>query len=45
MYENDQVDHFGGSSFDTPPTFDSLIAADGTLFFSGMDGSLQCYGE
>jgi hypothetical protein len=28
---------------DTPPRFDGMIAAGGRLYFSGMDGSVQCY--
>lgn len=29
---------------DAPPNFDALIAAEEKLFFSAMDGSVQCYG-
>ncbi len=30
---------------DTPPRFDGMIAGGGRLYFSGMDGSVQCYGK
>jgi hypothetical protein len=30
-------------ALDSPPVFDSLIAANGTLYFSTQDGALSCW--